>query len=154
MYIINQKEVHKRLDLKKASLTNLSVSMGSKGRPFRLFKFKTRANKSPGKKGAPPAFAQVKRSSGGGRIPGAFMANFKAGAGNNKGVFVRTGTFRKKRRGIHAGKIRENIRQLHAPGTAQMLNNQQIRIFIQNHGIKRFNKALDHEVKHLLRVGK
>lgn len=154
-YIIKQKDVKANLDLRdKASMTDLSISMRSRGRPIRLMKFRTKPNKNPGRRGSPSAFAQVKRVGAGGRISGAFMANFQAGAGTHQGVFVRTGKFARVRRGANAGKVREKIRQLHGPGVVQMLDNQPMREAIQVGATERFNKELDHQVKHLLREAK
>ena len=151
-YVIKQKDVRANLDLKdKATMTDLSITMRSRGRPIRLAKFRTKPNKSPGRRGSPPAFAQVKRAGAGGRISGAFMANFQAGKGSHQGVFVRTGKFARVRRGANAGKVREKIRQLHGPGVVQMLDNQPVRDAIQAGATERFNKELDHQVKHLLR---
>lgn len=137
-YIVAQKEVKSKLVREKANMANLSITMLSKGRPIRLAKFKTKPNKRPGVKGAPTAFAQVMKSSGGSRIPGAFMTGFVAGAGAHSGIFVREGNSRLP------------IRQLHGPGVAQMLNHEEIRDAIQEKAAERFNSRIDHEIKFLL----
>ena len=150
-YVIKQKDVKANLNKSRANMSNLSIVMRSKGRPIRLVKFKTKPNKRPGQRGGQPAFAQVKRDGGGGRIPGSFMANFQAGKDSHKGLFVRTGKFAKMKRGRHQGQRREQIRQLHGPGVVQMLRQEDVRSAIQTNATGRFNKQLDHEIKHLLR---
>lgn len=107
---ITQGDVKAQLNLSRASVGDLSIEMGSKGRPIRLAKFKTKPNKCPGQRGAPTAFAQVKKSNSGARIRGAFMADFRAGKGVHTGIFVRTGKFAKVRSGANKGRIKEGIR--------------------------------------------
>ena len=150
-YIIKQKDVKANLNKSRANMSNLSITMRSKGRPIRLVKFRVRANTRPGRKGGKPAFAKVKRDGSGGRIPGAFMANFQAGKDSHEGVFVRTGRFAKMKRGRHQGQVREQIRQLHGPGVVQMLSQEDVKNVIQSNATERFNKQFDHEVRRILK---
>ena len=141
------------LALKKASMSDMSAEMIGTGRPRALITFKTRRNKSPGRKGAASAFARVMEAESGGHIPSAFMATVKSDknpSNLHSGVFVRTGKFARMAKGSSVGQVREQIRKLHGPGIMQMLDNEDVRKAIQDGAVKRFDKRIDHEIKHIL----
>lgn len=146
-YTVKQADVKDKLDLDKASITDLSIAMRSKGRPMRLVKFSHEPNKNPGVKGSPTVFAQVKKSGSGG-FTGGFMATMRSTNGIT-GIFMRTGKL--TRRGKNAGKGREGIKQLYGPGSVQMLDNKETREVIQKKAVERFNKELDHQIDYLLK---
>jgi hypothetical protein len=147
-YTVKQKDVSDKLTLKKASMTDLTIVMSSKGRPMRLAHFKTKANKKAGTPGAPTVYASVKKGGAGG-FTGGFMATMVSTNGIT-GVFRRTGRFKVVGKGAYKGQMREQIEQLHGPGVVQMLDEQQVRTAIQEKGAERFNKELDHQIEFLL----
>ncbi len=140
-YTVKQADVKAKLDLDKASQTDLSIAMRSKGRPMSLVKFSHKSNKNPGVKGSPTAFAKVKKGGSGG-FTGGFMATMKRTNGIT-GVFARTGKFTRKGA--------EGIKQLYGPGAVQMLSNKEVRDTIQKKAAERFNKELDHQIDFLLK---
>ena len=156
-YIVMQRDVKAKLKQRKATASDLSIALWSKGRPIRLAKFKTRPNKNPGVRGAPTVFAQVMRTGSGGRIApssqrgGAFMMDYRAGDGSHSGVFVRD--LRESKVRAYGGRLRSPLRQLHAPGVVQMLDNEQVRTRIQSGATKRLGKELDHQINRLLDKG-
>ena len=138
----------------KASGSNLSAGIDSRGSGFSLARFKSRRNKSPGQRGASPAWAQVRQSGSGGYIrassnrSSAFMA--PTGKGRDSGIFVRTGQRTVMSKGRHKGSVREQIRLLRGPAIPEMLDNSGVRSAIQTEAVRRFHKELDHQVEHLL----
>lgn len=166
---ITQKEVKSELNLNdKATLSNLSASMTSRGRPIAAIRFKHRKNTRPGIKGGRSAFVQVKQSSSGGSLDGnssdskAFIATMKNG---RVGIYRRTGEYSNSETRKHASQInnisrysrrdstkkgRELIERVHSPGVSQMLGNPEVRKQIQNGASSRFIKSLEHEVSHIL----
>ena len=144
-YTAKQKDVKDKLQTGKASMSNLSVALRSKGRPMASAKFRHTANKNPGKKkGKPVSLVAMKgqrlmKLHGDGKKSTAFMASMKSG---HRGIFQRI---------VNLGdKDREKIREVYSPGVVQMMDNKETREAIQNNAVNRFNKELDHQIKHLL----
>ena len=146
-YIVKQKDVKEKLVTEKASMGDLSITLRSTGRPMRMVKFKTKANRRPGKKGGATVFAKVAKGGPGGHT-GAFMATMANGV---SGAFVRTGNFQTAGKGRYKGQEKEMIRQLHGPGVVQMLDNKITREAVQTKATERFYKELDHQVDYLLK---
>lgn len=164
-YTIKVGEINKHLDIKdRATLSKLSVSLRSTGRPRSAVKFKHRKNTSPGRKGGSPAFLQVERSSGGNLLSGgdghstAFVATMASG---RKGLFQRTGKVADSSVREHAARVknvskynrranREVLSQVWSPGIMQMLNNRVTREEVQDHFAELFNKKLDANINKML----
>ncbi|MCL2201570.1 MAG: phage tail protein [Oscillospiraceae bacterium] len=150
-YIVSKVAVRAKLRASRATRSNLSAELTSTGRPIRSIYFTHRRNPSPGKKGTSPVFLRVMQANSGNRLTGdrryghskAFMATMPNGT---EGIFRRIGRSSVETR-------REAISQVHAPGVAQMLDNESIRNVIKRNAEHRFSARFDHEVKHLLDGG-
>ena len=166
-YTVKRKDVTDRMRVDRATNTQLGAEFSSKGRPIRSIKFKHRANHNPGKPGATAAFLNVKKSCSGNLLVGsskkkkrskAFIAKMPNGT---TGIFQRIGKAPSKVK-VHGKGVskyfnrsltkegRENIRQVYAPGSVDMLKNKTSRENISRKSVERFNKNLDHAVKYLL----
>lgn len=113
-YFISKANVSKTMSTERASATSLSAFIKSKGRPIALTKFKVSPNR-PTKRRGRTVKAQVKRSSGGGDIPNAFIARMESG---HVGAMFREGP------------EAYPIRQFHGPAVPSMLKNSDISAFV------------------------
>lgn len=149
-YTVKQKDVADKLEVYKATKTNLGIALRSRGRPMRLIKFKTKANRRPGVKGSPTAFAQVKKGGAGG-FTGGFMATMSSTNGIS-GVFMRNpGDYQRVGRGPYKGQRKETIKQLYGPGSVQMLAEKNTSKAVKEGATKRFNKEFVRQVNLLLK---
>lgn len=115
-YLISKANVNKTMSTERARSASLSAFIKSKGRPTALTKFKvspTRPTKQRGK----TVKAQVKRSSGGGTIPNAFIARMKNG---HVGAMFRKGP------------EPYPLGQFHGPAVPSMLKSTDISSFVGN----------------------
>lgn len=146
-YTIAQKHYKDRLSIKKASMSDLSITMSAKDRSIRGTYFNFKPNKDPGVEGAPSVFVKYKK--GDGKYTGGFIATMVSTNGIT-GAFVRTGRFKRATKGAYKGMMREQIETVDGPGVVQMLSNENTRTAIQAKATERFNKELDHQIKYLL----
>lgn len=139
-------DVTSSIKVKRATYSNMSADIHSDGRPITLTKFQYKRNPSPGVKGTPTAFAQVRKDKSGG-YTGGFVTNVswssKSGAsGSHTGVFKRV------------GKSRYPIKQLYGPGTTEMLNQDNVKQVISETAETEFIKEFDRQVDYLFKGGK
>ena len=167
-YTVKRKDATDRIKVDKATNARLGIQLSSKGRPIRSIKFKHKPNSSPGKLGGTAAFLQVKKRSSGNIMDGvksdkdniskAFIAKMPNGT---TGMFQRTGKAPSKIKLFGKGKSkylnrsatkagRENIEQVHSPGSVQMLDHKISRGNITRKAVERFHKNLDSAVQYLL----
>lgn len=134
------------IKVRKATYSNMSADINSKGRPIPLTNFQYTPNPSPGVKGTPTAFAKVRKDKGGG-YTGGFVTSVKwssksGASGNHKGIFKRV------------GKSRYPIKQLYGPGATEMLNNEKTKQVITETAVTEFDKEFNRQVAYLFKGGK
>jgi hypothetical protein len=134
-YVISAGRVRETMEIRKASKSDLTASVISRGRPRALSYFKLRPGKVTKKRPREGVHAQVKRT-GGEVIPEAFIAKLASG---HVGVFWRE------------GKKRFPIEQLYGPSVAQMVGNQSVSRYVEQNAQRRLDDRLDHEINRILR---
>lgn len=132
-YYIKNKDVTSTIRAHRASISNLSARIVSKGNLLALSKFKV-TPKTPQPKRKRAIIARVKRGEGG-PVRGAFVASMNSG---HTGVFKR------------AGLARLPVTELYGPAVPQMMDNQDVREHIEEKAVERFNQRLDHEINRIL----
>lgn len=138
-YTITASRVRETISIRKASTSNLSAAVTSRGRPRALSYYKIRPGKATKRRPADGVYAQVKRS-GGGTIAKSFVAKMSSG---HVGVFNRTGA------------SRFPIVQRHGPSVAQMLESKSVSQAVEAGAARRIDDRLNHEINRLLaRYGK
>lgn len=134
-YTIKASDIKSTILKYRASRSNLSASVVSRGNPIGLDKFKVSPKTvQPNRK--KPIKVGVKKD-GLKVVLGAFVADV-AGIG----VFERT------------TKARYPIRRLYGPSVPQMLGNVHVREEIGKQGYETFQKRLDHEINWILEKGR
>lgn len=134
-YTITAGRVRETIQINKASTSNLSAMVISRGRPRALSYYKIRPGKVTKRRPAEGVFAQVKRS-GGGTIAKSFVAKMASG---HIGVFNRTGSYRFP------------IVQRYGPSVAQMLESTSVSQYVEAGASRRLGERLDHEINRILR---
>ncbi len=135
-YTIKQTYVRKAWDkITKATASNLSAKLISRGPVMALSYFKIKPKSPPKRRPKNPVYAQV-RNDGGGTIRGAFVARMKSG---HTGVFHRT-------RGNQSLPIKQNF----GPSVPQMLGSETVSAFIEKRASEVLNKRFEHEVNAIL----
>lgn len=142
----------------KIGSDNPTAGIRSNVRTINLAKFNYRANRNPGKKGAPTVFARVKKDGGG------YTGDFVADMGNGKAIYKRTGKFvdilkQKKQRYWHNSKglIKksyrkiEQVKRLDGPSGTEMLNNEKVKEAIMDAGREVFINVFDKEAAKILK---
>lgn len=138
-YVITSGRVRETIEIRKASVSNLSAAVISRGRPRALSYFKIRPGKVTKRRPAEGVYAQVKRG-GGGPIAKSFVAKMASG---HIGVFNRTGN------------TRFPITQRYGPSVAQMVESKSVTRYVEAGATRRLSDRLDHEINRLLeRYGK
>ncbi|CVK18466.1 phage tail protein [Sporomusa sphaeroides] len=138
-YTITAGRVRETISISKASTSNLSAAVTSRGRPRALSYYKIRPGKVTKRRPADGVYAQVKRS-GGGTIAKSFVAKMSSG---HVGVFNRTS----------AGRF--PIVQRHGPSVAQMLESKSVSQYVEAGANRRLSDRLNHEINRMLaRYGK
>ena len=130
-YVIRASDINSTISLSRASASQLTAKINSKGAPTPLIKFRARQNKKS-------LNVTVKRS-GGGKIKNAFIATTKKGY---RGVFIRTN-----------GKKAYPIKQIHGPSIPQMFNNDKVIDAMETRAEEQFAVRLIHEAGILLKGG-
>lgn len=133
MYYISQKDVTSTIKINKASPSDLSAMVLSRGNLIALTRFRV-TPKKPQPKRKKEIMVRVKRG-GGGSIKKAFVAKMKSG---HVGVFKR------------AGKRRYPIDQLYGPSIPEMIGNPRVSGWVEEKASERLDQRLDHEIKRLL----
>ncbi|WP_319403150.1 phage tail protein [uncultured Anaeromusa sp.] len=136
-YVIQSKRIRETISIEKASSSNLSAFVRSKGRPRALTYFKVNPKNIPKRKQR-RLKAQVKHSSGGGMIKGAFLARMKSG---HLGVFNRL------------GKDRFPIVQRYGPSVPQMLENENVQNHVEARSAEMLEKRMEHELSRMFEGG-
>lgn len=138
-----------KVQLERATLSKLSASVYTKGRPNSLtyFHYRRHKNSQGRKKGTgAPAKAKVFVQSSLNTIPRAFVAKMPNG---HIGMFERNGGKHHPKRGRYSTekyknvKSREKLKQFLGPGTSQMLWNEDVSQAIEKELENRFDKAVD-----------
>lgn len=131
IYRVKAKDINQTFSIQKANKSSLAALVVSKSKSMGLEKFKINA-KDPQKR--PKAFkAAVKKSSGAKEIVRAFVANI-----NGIKVFHRV------------GQKRLPIQRLYGPPVPQMVNNREVRDFVEKQAVETYNKRLDHEINRIM----
>ncbi|EGG33445.1 phage tail protein [Paenibacillus sp. HGF5] len=132
IYRIKAQDVNKSFKINRASRNNLGASVVSTGGSIGLEKFKTNAREPSAKK--PRSFkAAVKKQGSLRTILRGFVANI-----SGVKVFQRT------------SKKRLPIQRLFGPPVPQMVDNPEVRQFINQQAVETFEKRLDHEIKRVM----
>lgn len=134
-YFIQAGRVRETMEIRRATTSDLTASVISRGRPRALSYFKIKPGKSTKRRPNGGVFAQVKKS-GGGVIAKSFVAQMASG---HVGVFNRS------------GKDPFPIEQRHGPSVAQMLGSQSVSRYVEREATRRVDERLDHEVYRMLR---
>lgn len=113
-YFIGKGIVNKTLSTERANAGKLSAFLKSKGSPIALTKFKVSPAR-PTKRRGKIVTAQVKRSSGGGTIPNAFVAKMESG---HVGAMFRKGP------------EPYPLGQFHGPAVPSMLKSDKVSAFV------------------------
>lgn len=151
-HLLQPKKLSEALTVKRAD-SGLVASLVARGKPRALTYYKIKPSH--------PLYAQVKKS-GGGNIPGGFVATMKSG---HKGVFVRRqegnrGTIskylhgerpRNRKRGTGTTKGRAALKELYGPSVPGIMKNQSVINAFGDQAKETFSKRLPHEVSALLR---
>lgn len=135
-YVIKRARISETFEVGRATPSQPSAFIRSKGRPRALPYFRTRPRQVPRKKPRKALFAQVKQG-GGGTIRGAFLARMKSG---HLGVFHRTD-----------GSSSLPIQQNYGPSVPQMLRSPSVSAFIREKAQAVLGERLEHEVGALLK---
>lgn len=141
-YTVKAATVNERLRIDKSSINNLEISIrpAKKGRhPLSLSFFKGRPKSVPAKPPRKGVFAQVRKDSGGGYFPSAFVAEMASG---NVGVFQRKSS------------KRTPIEKLFGPSVAGMMSDTGTRHKIVPEVERRLSERLLHEVDWVLKKAK
>ncbi len=130
----------------KINVQRIGKGLGGAGvitrqRPIFLNRFEHTPNTSPGKKGGEYVKAKVFGSSGLKPVQGAFLAPVKNRSGEN----VTSGVFTRTNRVNSNGK--EILQAEYAPGTASMMNNEEVRNEALGKTEVRFNKLIDKNIQ-------
>ncbi len=132
VYRIKTQDVNKSLKVEFATRHDLRATVISSGGSIGLEKFKTNMPNPSAKK--PRVFkAAVKKQSNLRAVLRGFVANV-----NGTKVFQRT------------SKKRLPIQRLFGPPVPQMVNNPEVRGFIEEEAVKTFDKRLVHEIKRVM----
>lgn len=132
IYRIKAQDVNKTFKIKRASRNSLGASVVSSGGSIGLEKFKTNARVPSAKK--PRAFkAAVKKQGSLRTILRGFVANI-----SGVKVFQRT------------SKKRLPIQRLFGPPVPQMVDNPEVRRYIEEQAVATYEKRLDHEIKRVM----
>lgn len=135
-YTIKRARVSKAWDkIKKATASNLSAKLISRGPVMALSYFKTKPKSPPKRRPKNPVYAQV-RHDGGGPIRGAFVARMKSG---------HTGVFHRKN-----GNKSYPIQQNYGPSVPQMLGSKTVSAFIEERASAVLNQRFEHEINAIL----
>lgn len=134
-YVIKAKDVRETIRKTRATRSNLSATVISRGGAIPLDRFRV-SPKTVQPRRKKPIRVEVKKD-GLKELLGAFVANI-----NGIKVFKRV------------GKKRLPIKRLFGPSVPQMLDNEEVRDKIEKQGQEMFEKRLDHEINRILgRVG-
>lgn len=133
LYYITQKDVTSTIKIYKASPSDLSAMVLSRGNLIALTKFRV-TPKKPQPKRRREIIVRVKRG-GGGVVKKAFVARMKSG---HIGVFKR------------AGERRYPIDQMYGPSIPEMLGNSSVTGWVEEKARERLDQRLDHEINRLL----
>jgi hypothetical protein len=142
-YYIRHKDVLDTMKIYRATPSDLSAMVVSRGSVIALSRFRitprkpqpSRAAKARWGKGRAAALvARVKKGEGG-PIKRAFMARVKSG---HLGVFRRT------------SKSRYPVEHLHGPSVPQMLGSRSVSEAVEQRAMEQLDKRLDHEIKRAL----
>lgn len=133
-YIVRAGDIQATLKVERASRASLSGKVKSTGNPISLEKFKI-SPKTPNPKRKAPIKAAVKKGSLK-TVLGAFVADI-----NGAKVFERKSSERLP------------IKKLFGPSVPQMINNEGIRMQIEQEGHQTFNNRLGHEINRILGSG-
>ncbi len=133
-YVITAGRVRETINIRKASTSNLSAIVTSRGRPRALSYYKIRPGKVTKRRPPEGVYAQIKRS-GGGPIAKSFVAKMASG---HIGVFNRSGS------------SRFPIVQRFGPSVAQMLESKSVSRYVEAGANRRLSDRLDHEINRLL----
>ncbi|MBO8136799.1 MAG: phage tail protein [Desulfotomaculum sp.] len=159
IYYIKHKEVIETIRIYGAKETDLNAVVISKGERRALSKFKITPKKpQPGRR--KPVIARVKRG-GGGPISYAFVAKvqhhyqpkghigvFKRASDNTKRVKIPVRVGDK----IREKKVKElPIQQLYGPSVPQMMNNPEVKEWVEEKASERLEQRLEHEINRILR---
>lgn len=136
-YYVKQRDLTTTIKINKAAPDSLTAEVKSEGKAIALSKFKINPSRpQPGRRA--PIAARVKRG-GGGAIGSGFVARMRSG---HIGVFTR------------AGRRRLPIKERYGPSVPQMLGNEEVMEHAGNKASEMFEKRLDHEIDHILEVGR
>ncbi|CAM3851193.1 MULTISPECIES: phage tail protein [Paenibacillus] len=132
IYQIKAQDVNKSFKITRASRNSLGATVVSSGGSIGLEKFKINVRDPSAKK--PRVFkAAVKKQGSLRTILRGFVANI-----SGVKVFQRT------------GKERLPIQRLFGPPVPQMVDNPEVRRFIEEQAVETFEKRLEHEIKRVL----
>ena len=135
-YTIKKMRVSKAWDkISRATASNLSAKLVSRGSVMPLSYFTTKPKKPPKRRPRNPVYVQV-RHDGGGSIKNAFVARMKSG---HTGVFHRT-------RGNQSLPIQQN----YGPSVPQMLGSKTVSAFIEERASEVLNRRFAHQVNAIL----
>ena len=135
-YTIKRARVSKAWDkISKATASNLSAKLISRGSVMPLSYFRIKPKSPPKRRPKNPVYAQV-RNDGGGTIRSAFVARMKSG---------HTGIFHRKN-----GNKSYPILQNFGPSVPQMLASKSVSAFIEERASEILNKRFEHEVNAIL----
>ncbi len=135
-YTIKRARVSKAWDkITKATASNLSAKLTSRGSVMALSYFTTKPKSPPKRRPKNPVFVQVRRD-GGGSIPSAFVARMKSG---HTGVFHRT-----------SGNQSLPIQQNYGPSVPQMLGSKSVSAFIEERASEVLNQLFENEINAIL----
>jgi hypothetical protein len=135
IYVIKAKDINQALGLRKASRSNLLAVLKYSGERIPLDKFKF-SPKNPRPKKPPQALKVQVKKDGYKNLLHAFVANIQG----NK-IFER------------AGKSRLPIKRLFGPAVPQMVDNADLRQFVEQEQVRIYENRLDHEIKRVLEGG-
>lgn len=135
-YLVRSGDVRSTLTIRKATINRLDASMRSEGTAIRLIKFRTSPKSATSRRPAGGVRVQVKRSGGGGRISGAFIAVMRNAS---VGVFVRK------------GRSRLPIEQLYGPAIPSMIGGDDVWLALETMANQRLAKNLNHEIERILK---
>lgn len=160
-YTIKRARVSKAWDkTPKATASNLSTKLISRGSVMPLSYFRIKPKSPPKRRPKNPVYVQVRRD-GGGTIRSAFVARTKS---EHTGVFHRMqqgtrgpilkfmkgGAPRPKKKGVGMTKGKAAIQQNYGPSVPQMLASKSVSAFIEERASEILNKRFEHEVNAIL----
>lgn len=135
-YNIKAKDINSTIKITKATRSNLVAIVKSSGYRIPLNKFKVSPS-NPRPKNPPNVLRVEVKKTGLKEVVGAFVANI-----NGNKVFKRTSNSRLP------------IQQLFGPAVPQMMNNENVREYIEEQATKMYEQRLEHEIDRIKESGR